>query len=110
MALLWLGKRGPNRNLYYDYYATQVLHHWGGEPWKKWNAVMREELVNSQARKGHEAGSWFITAAGNPKANHNESVGRLYCTVMATMILEVYYRHMPIYDKQSTEWDFPLED
>jgi hypothetical protein len=28
---------------------------------------------------------------------------------MATMVLEVYYRHLPIYRKQSTEEDFPLE-
>jgi hypothetical protein len=27
---------------------------------------------------------------------------------MATMILEVYYRHMPIYGKQATTEDFPL--
>jgi len=26
---------------------------------------------------------------------------------MATMILEVYYRHMPIYAKESTKIDFP---
>ncbi|HBO43632.1 MAG TPA: hypothetical protein DD670_06820 [Planctomycetaceae bacterium] len=105
----WLGKHGPNKNLYYDYYATQVMRHWEGEPWTKWNAVMRDELVNSQAKRGHEAGSWFIAGGNNPQARHNQTGGRLYCTAMATMILEVYYRHMPIYAQQSTESDFPLE-
>ncbi len=105
----WLSRRGPNKNLYYDYYATQVLRHWEGQPWRKWNAVMRDQLVDSQAKKNHEAGSWFISDEGNRLARHNQLGGRLYCTAMATMILEVYYRHMPIYGKQSTEADFPLK-
>ncbi|MBN1912672.1 MAG: terpene cyclase/mutase family protein [Pirellulales bacterium] len=101
----WLSAQGPSNNLYYDYYATQVMHHWEGEPWKKWNAVMRDQLVNSQAKEGHETGSWFM------KEDHHGSSqgGRLYCTAMATMILEVYYRHMPIYSKRSTEEDFPID-
>ncbi|HLA84089.1 MAG TPA: hypothetical protein VJL29_04785 [Thermoguttaceae bacterium] len=105
----WLSRRGPNRNLYYDYYATQVMRHWEGEPWKKWNAVMRDSLVDSQSRHGHEAGSWFITDEGNRMSRNNELAGRLYCTALATMILEVYYRHMPIYAKQSTQSGFSAE-
>jgi hypothetical protein len=103
----WLSRRGPNSNLYYDYYATQVLRHWEGEPWKKWNTVMRDALVDSQIREGHETGSWFIADEGHRLARHNQRGGRLYCTAMATMILEVYYRHMPIYAPQSVESDFP---
>ncbi|GAB6164554.1 terpene cyclase/mutase family protein [Thermostilla marina] len=100
----WLSNRGPSKNnMYYDYYATQVMRHWEGEEWKKWNAEMRDYLVESQATQGHEAGSWFF------KQNHSEKGGRLYCTAMATMILEVYYRHLPIYRKQSTTEDFPLD-
>jgi len=38
----------------------------------------------------------------------SERGGRLYCTSMATMILEVYYRHMPIYGKQAATEEFPL--
>ncbi len=101
----WLSAQGPSpNNFYYNYYATQVMRHYEGEEGKKWNAVMRDQLVNSQARKGHEEGSWFI--AGDHGA---EPGGRLYCTAMATMILEVYYRHLPIYRKQSTEEDFRLD-
>ena len=88
-----LSQWGPDpRDLYYSYYATQVLHHYGGTPWKKWNEVMRDSLVESQAKQGHERGSWAI----RQKA-HGASGGRLYCTALATMILEVYYRHMPLY-------------
>ena len=89
---------GPsNGNMYYNYYAAQVMHQWGGESWKKWNSVMRDQLVNSQSQAGHEKGSWSAARG------HGRRGGRLYSTSMATMILEVYYRHLPIYRKQSAE-------
>jgi len=101
----WISDRGPStNNMYYNYYATQVMSHWEGELWKKWNPVMRDQLVKSQAKQGHEAGSWYMEAG-----HVTDKGGRLYCTSMATMILEVYYRHLPIYQKQSTEEDFPLD-
>lgn len=93
-----LVQRGPDpQNLYYDYYATQVVHHFGGEQWKRWNTKMRDQLVETQSQEKHEAGSWFngdIYAAQG---------GRLYCTCMSAMILEVYYRHMPLYDEGKLE-------
>jgi len=89
----YLGKRGPDRgNMYYNYYATQVMHHWGGEEWKKWNDVMREQLVTTQIKKGHGSGSW------NVADSHGGAGGRLYMTCLATMTLEVYYRHLPLYE------------
>jgi molecular chaperone DnaK len=89
----FLSKRGPQKSdMYYNYYATQVMHHWGGEEWTKWNDVMREQLISTQIRKGHGAGSWNVADA------HGGSGGRLYMTCLATMTLEVYYRHLPIYD------------
>jgi hypothetical protein len=101
----WLAAQGPSKsNMYYNYYTTQVMRHWEGEEWKKWNAVMRDQLVNSQATKGHEEGSWFMDGDHGSKSG-----GRIYCTAMATMILEVYYRHLPIYRKQSTDENFPLD-
>jgi len=101
----WMSDRGPSpSNMYYNYYATQVLRHWEGDRWKKWNTVMRDQLVKSQARKGHETGSWFMSSG-----HVTDRGGRLYCTSMGTMILEVYYRHLPIYRKQSTEEDFPID-
>jgi len=95
-----LGARGPSRgNMYYNYYATQVMHHFGGDPWKQWNVRMRDSLVNSQAKAGHEAGSWHF-GGGDHGA---ERGGRLYCTALAAMTLEVYYRHMPLYGKDVFE-------
>jgi hypothetical protein len=100
----WISDKGPSKtNMYYNYYATQVLRHYEGEMWDKWNTEMRDYLVEAQAQKGHETGSWYI--AGD---HHGERAGRLYHTCMATMILEVYYRHMPIYAKAASTEDFPL--
>ena len=99
-----LSKRGPSpSNMYYNYYATQVMRHWEGEPWENWNRQMRDQLVHSQAKQGHEEGSWF-TGSGDLGAKPG---GRLYSTAMATMILEVYYRYMPIYRAQSVDQEFP---
>ncbi len=79
------------------------MRHFGGEPWDKWNKEMRDFLVKTQATKGHEEGSWFMGQ------NHTSMTGgRLYCTAMATMVLEVYYRHLPLYRKQATDDDFEL--
>ena len=103
----YLSKTGPSKgNMYYNYYATQVLRHYEGEIWDKWNKEMRDYLVNSQDKNGHQTGSWFFAGGGDHGGGHG---GRIYYTSMATMILEVYYRHMPIYAKAAAEDDFPLK-
>ena len=87
-----LSKLGPSKdNMYYNYYATQVMHQYGGEHWKRWNRRMRDHLIATQANTGHEAGSWYLGGG------HAKTGGRLYHTAMAAMTLEVYYRYMPIY-------------
>lgn len=98
-----LAKLGPSTDLYFDYYATQVLHHMEGDLWKGWNAKMRDMLVNAQAKNGHEEGSWYDKVDGGHGAHVG---GRFYCTSLATMILEVYYRHLPIYGQSSVEDEF----
>ncbi len=54
-----------SNNMYYNYYATQVMHHYGGSMWKRWNEVMRDYLVHSQAMGGHERGSWYLEGSDN---------------------------------------------
>jgi len=93
-GVAYLAATGPSRNnMYYNYYATQVLHHWGGEEWQNWNKVMREQLVKSQRKQGHATGSWDVADA------HGGSGGRLYMTCLCVMTLEVYYRHLPLYQQ-----------
>ncbi|MEI7782434.1 MAG: hypothetical protein WCJ18_10990, partial [Planctomycetota bacterium] len=98
-----LAKAGPNTNLYYDYYGTQVMHHVEGDRWVSWNTKMRDMLVTKQATQGHEAGSWF---EGFETGHGPHVAGRIYTTSLATMILEVYYRHLPLYSGQSVDDEF----
>ncbi|MCA9234163.1 MAG: hypothetical protein KDA44_01740 [Planctomycetales bacterium] len=80
------------RDCYYWYYGSQVCHHMEGEPWQKWNGAMRELLPNHQVREGRERGSW------DPKGDRwGAQGGRLFVTCLHTFMLEVYYRHLPIY-------------
>ncbi|TWT65295.1 terpene cyclase/mutase family protein [Allorhodopirellula solitaria] len=98
-----LAERGVMKNdIYYDYYAAQVLRQTGGPEWDKFNAELRDWLVETQAQEGGAKGSWYFESA------HVSNGGRLCMTSFATMILEVYYRHMPLYSQQSEEDDFPL--
>jgi hypothetical protein len=98
-----IAKRGPNNDLYYDYYATQIMHHMEGDMWIAWNEKMKGMLLKTQATKGHEAGSWY---EGVDSGHGAHAAGRLYCTALSTMILEVYYRHLPIYQNQVVEEEF----
>ncbi len=87
-------KREPN--IYYWYYATQVIHHVGGEPWKKWNAAVRDALLALQEKEGHPAGSW-APQGGAIGDIDTRTGGRIYMTSLALCTLEVYYRYLPLY-------------
>jgi hypothetical protein len=130
-----IARDGPSTNLYYNYYATQVMYQMGGDMWLSWNNRMKPLLLATQSNKGHEAGSWYEGLSGGqhhgggtagpriegyagtkegkggvefPKADSSTAGygGRLYTTSLATMILEVYYRHLPIFGQQSTAEGF----
>lgn len=103
-AIEQFDKDGPSpSNTYYNYYATQVMKQAGGAAWEKWNVLMRDKLLASQTTSGHAAGSWYWD-----DGHSTESGGRFYTTCMATMMLEVYYRYLPIYSEQTEEDTFKL--
>jgi hypothetical protein len=89
---------GKGRDVYYWYYATQVIHHAEGKVWEKWNAAMKPALVGSQIKAGRERGSW--DPAGDKWGPYG---GRLYVTCLSTYMLEVYYRHLPLYSSVRLE-------
>jgi len=82
--------------MYYSYYATQVMHHMGGEAWAFWNPRMRDLLIKRQdpgdAKHPHHKGSW--SPAGDA---HGGAGGRVMITSLSLLTLEVYYRHLPLY-------------
>ena len=94
-----------NRDVYFWYYATQVAHHMGGEYWKRWNAVMRQVMPEEQIKTGKQAGSWDPV---RPTRDQWEAHGgRLYVTCLSIYMLEVYYRHLPIYHKVYSPYLLP---
>jgi hypothetical protein len=80
------------RDVYFWYYATQVCHHMEGHHWRTWNEAMKAVLPAHQVESGRERGSW------DPQGDEwGSEGGRLYVTCLSTYMLEVYYRHLPIY-------------
>jgi hypothetical protein len=83
------------RNIYYWYYATQVLHNLADDDWEAWNRKMQAILVRTQAREGCATGSWDpdrpVRDAWGPQG------GRVMMTSLSALILEVYYRYPPVY-------------
>ncbi len=99
-GIQYLSSVGPSlNNMYFNYYATQVLHHWGGAEWEKWNLKNRGQLVQAQRKGGPGTGSW--PAAGG----HGALGGDMLQTCFCIMTLEVYYRHLPIYRRQKERTD-----
>jgi hypothetical protein len=90
--------REGERDAYYWYYAAQVCHHMEGDSWRQWNTVMREVVPAMQVREGKERGSW------DPDGDSGIGVsggGRLFVTCLHTFMLEVYYRHLPLYQLEA---------
>ena len=80
------------KDIYAWYYITQVCHHLGGRPWQRWNAQLQSRVPAAQKSTGPEKGSW------DPAYDQWGDVGgRLYATCLCTCMLEVYYRHLPLY-------------
>lgn len=101
-----LAKQGPAfGSPYYMYYAAQLMYNHGGDVWTKWNRSVRDKLIASQCMSGHERGSWFPDNADS----HCQTGGRLFATSLNCMILEVYYRHMPLYQKMRRASNFPID-
>ena len=75
----------------------------GGKTWSDWNRVMRQAVPEHQIKTGEERGSW--SPAGDQWGQHG---GRLFTTCLSIYMLEVYYRHMPLFKQDAAEDDFPL--
>ncbi|MDB5351142.1 MAG: hypothetical protein JWN86_2389 [Planctomycetota bacterium] len=90
------------RNIYYWYYATQLLHNMHGKTWEHWNARVREGLIGMQAAgEGCDRGSWD---PNSPQIDRWGLMGgRLYTTSLSLLTLEVYYRYLPLYRDQGGE-------
>lgn len=52
-GVVYLAKTGPTADVYYDYYATQIMHHMQGDVWISWNEQMKEMLLTTQSNQAH---------------------------------------------------------
>ena len=87
--------KNEERNIYYWYYAAQVMHNMSGPDWDAWNRRMRRVLVESQIKTGCASGSWDPVKPTEDA--WGKQGGRLMLTSLATLTLEVYYRYLPLY-------------
>jgi hypothetical protein len=95
-------------NIYYLYYATQVMHHMGGEAWNFWNlgpdgngkGGIRDTLLARQ-----DKGQGGRPGQKGSFAGDSHVGGRLGATSMSLLTLEVYYRHLPLYNRTGVMQD-----
>ncbi len=92
---------GQLTNLYFYYYATQVVRFYGGDEWKRWNegppgvdgkptGGLSDWLLRLQVRTPTNRGSWDIENGW-----FGANCGRLGTTCMCLLTMEVYYRYAP---------------
>src|SRR5262249_4524812 len=94
---------GATNDIYFYYYATQVMHFFGGDSWEEWNQGtktkkgIRDWLIEKQDKSNtHAKGSW------SPQGDRwGSGGGRLMVTSLSLLTLEVYYRHLPLYRRDS---------
>jgi hypothetical protein len=94
--------KSKDRNIYYWYYATQLLHNMQGNEWRKWNIRVRDGLVTMQVTgDGCDRGSWDPNRPVGDAWGHQ--VGRHFVTTLSLLTLEVYYRYLPLYRSRESE-------
>lgn len=69
-------------DLYYWFFASEALRHFGGEPQKEWAAPLETALVAGQRVDGAFAGSW------DPVDPWGQAGGRIYATALAVLSLQ----------------------
>ena len=67
------------------------MFHMEGDFWTQWNDALSPMLIETQRKDGHMAGTW------DPKDEYERSGGRIYSTSLRVLMLEAFYRHLPLY-------------
>lgn len=83
-------------DLYGHYYESQAMMNMGGEEWKKYNDLFRDQLLNNQEPDG----LWKTPGGGKkpravaPKYLEGSLDAKIYRNALCTLMLEVYYRFL----------------
>jgi len=83
---------GANCDLYGHYYESQAMMQRGGNDWKQYNAMFRDQVLNNQDADG----SWKVPGGGQKvrAAAPGYVSDKTYRTCLCTLMLEVYYRFL----------------
>jgi hypothetical protein len=85
--LRWGNGHNDKPDYYLWYNCTLAMFLAGGEPWKRWNDVVRNQVLSLQIRGADcNRGSW------EPADQWGTEGGRVFSTALAVLTLEVYYR------------------
>ena len=76
-----------NRDFYLWYNCTLAMFQAGGQPWQRWNPIVRDTIIGLQKHDGCARGSW------DHDSKWGSTGGRIYTTALAALTLEVYYRY-----------------
>lgn len=91
--------QGEKGDLYSWYYTTQAMLMYGGAAWTNWEKRFSPEIIQAQTT----AGDWPAMRApgvGNLQdAPH--LTGQVYRTTLSVLMLEVYYRYMPVHRSET---------
>ncbi len=75
---------GEDSNLYGHYYESQAMMQSGGDDWKFYNELFRDQVLNNQ----NADGTW------KPTGHKMHGDNQIYRNCLATLMLEVYYRFL----------------
>jgi len=83
-------------DLYGHYYEAQAMLNRGGAQWRNYNAIFRDQLLQSQ----NPDGSWPAPNKGQQQGIRAVGAQQMftnvhYRTALCTLMLEVYYRYLP---------------
>ena len=84
-------------NIYYWYYATQVLHNYTGYEWDTWNRAMRKLLVGTQTERRDAAPTAVGTRTIRPRTSGAARAAATWRRALSCLTLEIYYRYLPLY-------------
>lgn len=83
---------GKQADLYAHYYESQAMIARGGDDWKAYNAIFRDQVLKGQ----NDDGSWREPGGGGVDAHASEHYqGVHYRSVLCILMLESYYRFLP---------------
>jgi len=88
---VWMDYSNHYFYFYGNYYAAQAMYTRGGEEWRSWYAMVRDDLLRSAA---HEAGP-----RGTETYWRSRFVGEAFSTAVAAVILQVPKHYLPIFQR-----------